>query len=251
MTLLSRKKIQIAEREAQILRVAGEILAAEGPGALTMERVLARLDFSKGTLYNHFTCREDLLVAYHAQCYAEHYEYFARGALFRGRPRERFIATGMGSEIRHRLDPLKISPCTIDTSVSGASERWREAHATFLRENVGVFVGIVRDGIACGDLPPSSDPEFIASSAWSLWIGADHLYRTGMIYRGLTFEDFQFARDRMLATLLDGHQWQPLSGAHDYEAVRRRILTEIFPAETEKLRIPLQRGAMSDQTVTA
>ena len=52
-------------------------------------------------------------------------------------------------------------------------------------------------------------------------------------------------------TVIDASSLQPLSGAHDYEAVRRRILTEIFPAETEKLRIPLQRGAMSDQTVTA
>ncbi len=241
MTFLSRKKTQIAEREAQILRVAGEILATEGPGGLTMERVLARLDFSKGTLYSHFTCREDLLVAYHAQCYAEHYEFFARGALFRGRPRERFIATGIGSEIRHRLDPFRVSPCTIDASVAGASERWRDAHTTILRESVGIFVGIIRDGIASGDLPPDSDPELMASSTWSLWIGADHLYRSGMIFRDQSFDEFQLARDDMLATLLDGYHWQPLSSAHDYEAVRRRILTEIFQPEAEKLGIPLDR----------
>ncbi|MGH8018389.1 MAG: TetR/AcrR family transcriptional regulator, partial [Opitutaceae bacterium] len=241
MTFPSRKKNHIAEREAQILRVAGEILASEGPNGLTMERVLARLDFSKGTLYSHFTCREDLLVAFQAQCYTEHYEFFARGALFRGRPRERFLATGIGSEIRHRLDPVRFSPCTIDISVSAASERWRDAHAACLRENVGVFTGIVRDGIASGDLPSNADPELIASSTWSLWIGAEHLYRSGMIFRDQEFDEFQLARDSMLATLLDGYQWQPLSSVHDYEEVRRRILTEVFRPETEKLSIPLER----------
>ena len=100
-----RKQTQIAEREAIILEIASEIIAREGPEALTMERVLARVDFSKGTLYNHFTCREDLLVAVHAQCFSAHLDLFSRGALFRGRPRERFAAAGMGHQILRQLDP--------------------------------------------------------------------------------------------------------------------------------------------------
>lgn len=241
MTLPSRKKTQIAEREAEILKIAGEILAADGPNALTMERVLARVQFSKGTLYNHFTCSEDLLVALHAQCFGECYDLFARGALFRGRARERMVASALASEIKGRLDPFRVSACMTDEILAAASERWRRTYISVLRENVGVFVGIVRDGIASGDLHPSHDPDTVAASAWSIWVGAEELFRSGMILRGRSTDEFGVARDRMLATLLDGYQWRPLASGHDYEAVRLRILAEVFPDEAERLRIPMAR----------
>ncbi|WP_442888143.1 TetR/AcrR family transcriptional regulator [Congregicoccus parvus] len=231
MSQISRKQHQIAERETGILRIAREIVATDGPSALTMERVLARVDFSKGTLYNHFTCREDLIVALHAECFAEHCEIFSRGALFRGRPRERAFAALIGSELYDRLTTFRFTPCATSDILGVASERWREAFTSNLRENVLVFGGIVRDGIAQEDLPEHHDPEQIASSVWSIWEGSEALRRAGLIYRNWPTQRFIRARDDMVATLLDGFSWRPLSHEHDYAASRRRILAEVFPKE--------------------
>ncbi|RME69281.1 MAG: TetR/AcrR family transcriptional regulator [Verrucomicrobia bacterium] len=233
--MASRKQTQIAERETAILDIAGRILAREGMAALTMERVLAEVDFSKGTLYNHFRCREDLLIAWHARCFRQHFELFARGALFRGRPRERFLAVGIGDEIKHALDPVPAAIVMTEEILAGASEHWRETFVANLREGAGLFEGIVRDGIASGDLSPEHDPEIVASAAWSVWVGARELHHAGMILRGRPAEEFATIRGRMVAILLDGFGWKPLSTEHDYDAVRRRILEEVYRPEATQL----------------
>jgi AcrR family transcriptional regulator len=230
-----RKQNQIAERETEILRIAGEILASHGLEALTMEKILERVDFSKGTLYNHFTCREDLLVAFHAKCFADHLEFFARGALFRGRSRERFMAAGMGHEIKCRLDPQPFRFDLTEDILRAASERWRDAFAELHRDTMGIFVGIARDGIASGDLPARFTPEFVASTTWALCIGADALHDGGMIFRGTSAADFADVRRDMVLALEDGFEWRPLSREHDYRAVRRRVLAEVYAPEARKL----------------
>jgi len=45
------------------VEIAGEILAAEGPGALTIKRVAAEFGSSVGTIYRHFDSKEQLVVA--------------------------------------------------------------------------------------------------------------------------------------------------------------------------------------------
>lgn len=230
-----RKQTQIAERETEILRIAGEILGTHGLEGLTMERVLERVTFSKGTLYNHFTCKEDLLVAFHAKCMQDHHAFFARGALFRGRPRERYMATGMGHEIKLLLDPQPFRFDLTEDILAAASERWRDAFQELHRETMGIFLGLARDGIASGDLSDRYTPEFVAAASWALCIGADSLHEGGMIYRGMRREEFALLRRDMLITLLDGFGWQPLSCNHDYAAVRRRVLAEVYAPEARQV----------------
>jgi AcrR family transcriptional regulator len=237
------QQTQIAERETEILRIAGDLLAARGLEALTMENVLERVDFSKGTLYNHFTCREDLLVAFHAKCFSDHLEFFARGALFRGRSRERFMAAGMGHEIKCRLDPQPFRFDLTEDILGAASARWRDAFFDLHRETMGIFVGIARDGIASGDLPARHTPEFVASTVWALCIGADALHEGGMIFRGVKEPDFAGIRQQMVLALEDGFAWQPLSRDHDYGAVRRRILAEVYAPEARQLGLLTEAAA--------
>lgn len=200
-----------------------------------MEKVLERVNFSKGTLYNHFTCREDLLVAFHAKCFADHHGYFARGALFRGRARERFMAAGMGHDLKCLLDPQPFRFDLTEDILAAASARWRDQFAELHRDTMGIFVGIARDGIASGDLPDRFDPEFVACTTWSLCIGADSLHDGGMIFRGISRADFGRIRRRMTIALQDGFEWHPLSCEHDYEAVRLRILEEVYAPEAREL----------------
>lgn len=230
-----RKQTQIAEREKVILDIASDIIAREGPPALTMEHVLARVDFSKGTLYNHFTCREDLLVAVHTQCFAAHLELFERGALFRGRSRERFAAAGMGHQILLQLDPRPFRFSLNDAILAAASERWRDMFVHYNRETIAVFTGIVRDAISAGELPEGTAPEIVTMGAWSTSCGAEELYESGLILRGLSAKDFDRMRNQLIATILDGFGWRPLSSEHDYDKVRQRILTEVYADEARQL----------------
>lgn len=63
MRTAQRKALEVAEREQRLLRAALDVVARDGLHNLTLARLATETSYSKGTIYNHFTCREDLLVA--------------------------------------------------------------------------------------------------------------------------------------------------------------------------------------------
>ncbi len=57
------KEKQWQMREDEILDAAREILSSKGILALTMEEVASKIGIAKGSLYQHFSSKEDLLTA--------------------------------------------------------------------------------------------------------------------------------------------------------------------------------------------
>jgi hypothetical protein len=66
-------------------------------------------------------------------------------------------------------------------------------------------------------------------------VGANELFQSGMILRGCPEIEFSAIRSGMIATLLDGYGWRPLSSEHDYDEVRRRALSEVYAPEARLL----------------
>jgi TetR/AcrR family transcriptional regulator of autoinduction and epiphytic fitness len=58
-----RKKIAV---RSQILRTAIELFSQRGLGAVTIDEVAAAADVGKGTIYNYFATKEDIVVAFMA-----------------------------------------------------------------------------------------------------------------------------------------------------------------------------------------
>ena len=62
-TQMSLKEKQRQEREALILQAAEDAFAEKGFHNTSMDEVAARVGIAKGTVYLHFSCKEDLVVA--------------------------------------------------------------------------------------------------------------------------------------------------------------------------------------------
>jgi AcrR family transcriptional regulator len=60
-----------AEQRERFLRAAADLVATEGVGAVTMERVAARAELSKPLIYKHFSDRSDLLCALLEECWTQ------------------------------------------------------------------------------------------------------------------------------------------------------------------------------------
>ena len=60
---LTAKQAQMKRREEQILEVARGMLVTDGYHGLNMERIADEVQASKGTVYNHFNSKEDLMCA--------------------------------------------------------------------------------------------------------------------------------------------------------------------------------------------
>jgi hypothetical protein len=92
--------------------------------------------------------------------------------------------------------------------------------------------GIIREGVAMGDLPPTVSPPRIMSALLMMVIGAHTLVANfGSLLQefGVT-EPYNSLRENT-HLLLDSFQWKPLSTEWDYSTTYRRFTEEIFAHE--------------------
>ncbi len=60
---MTRKQREIRQREAYLLDVARKMLMEHGFSGLSMDRLAEATEYSKGTVYQHFSTKEDLVAA--------------------------------------------------------------------------------------------------------------------------------------------------------------------------------------------
>ena len=135
------------------MKTAGQILLSEGVAALSMERLAEELNTAKGTIYNHFPNREELLLAMAVRAIDKRQEMFDAASMSKGKPRERMLAIAVACEIYVRSYPLYFA---VEGTVRHASiwDRCTEERREFMRQReqrcVSLVSGIVRSGVANG-----------------------------------------------------------------------------------------------------
>jgi AcrR family transcriptional regulator len=239
MTTLTRKQREIQQRERLILDVAEKMLLRDGYLGLSMDRVAEAIEYSKGTIYQHFTCKEDMIVALLVRTLSVREELFVRASKFRGRARERLLAIGVADQLLGRLYPdheqieriLKVESIWDKATVQRRTQ--------FLqRDNncLSTMMGVIRDAVAQGDLAfrEGYSERSLAFGLWSMATGARMI-----IVHGLGDEvvgDVGPERTQMLnyQMFLDGYGWRPLSTEWDYPAVVERVRAEVFADDLKK-----------------
>ena len=105
MVVLSRKQREIKERELRILEVSRPMVITQGYHGLSMDRIAETLEYSKGTIYNHFSCKEEIIIALAVETMEQRFSLFERASSFNGQPRERLTAVGIAAEYFVKLFP--------------------------------------------------------------------------------------------------------------------------------------------------
>lgn len=234
---MTPKQLEIRAREERLLDVAQDMLLERGYLGITMDRIAEAVGVSKGTVYLHFSNKEDLLAAVLLRCADMRARLFERAAAFRGTSRERMGAVGAAAELFFTLYPhheqaeRAIKGSSLAAKISPKRASGIES-CTF--RCFGVATGIARDAVAAGDLVlrEGQSIEQVCVGLWNLYTGA-------FLMRDLeNFMDEPFVKEPMPMLLanaqvfLDGFDWQPLSSAHDYARARERALAEVFPEES-------------------
>ena len=94
MTQISRKQREMQKRESQILAIARPILLEEGYQSLSMDRIAAQMEYAKGTIYNHFPNKEEIVMALALESLDLRRRMFEQASLVNPRSRYRMIAIG-------------------------------------------------------------------------------------------------------------------------------------------------------------
>ena len=240
MSTLSRKQREIQEREERILAVARDQLVQHGYHGLSMDRIAQALEYAKGTIYNHFPCKEEIMLALANQALEKRTEMFRRVASMSGGTRERLAGIGAAAELFARGFPNHFAVEQLIRSSSiwdKTSEKRRQTMQRCESRCMEIVAGIVRDAVASGDLqlPEGYAAEDVVFGLWSMSFGAYSIIATSESLAELGVSDPYLVVRRNMNAMVDGLGWRPMSHEIDYTALFERIQQEVFGEETEAL----------------
>lgn len=224
------------EREAEILRIARRMLVQGGYLGLNIDRIAEELGYAKGTIYNHFCNKEEIMLALAVETSGVRRDMFERAARFTGRTRERLSAIGVASELFVRLYPdhFNVEQLLRASSIwEKTSPQRRHVMRDCELRCIGIVTGVIREAADAGDMPPFVEltPQALAFGLWSVVFGGYSIISTSDSLAEMGLSDPYLAIRDNIHRMLDGYQWRPLSGELDYATVWQRACLEVFPNE--------------------
>ncbi|MDG3002960.1 TetR/AcrR family transcriptional regulator [Paludisphaera mucosa] len=239
MSTTTRKQKEIRQREGYLLDVARKMLMEHGFSGLSMDRLAEATEYSKGTIYQHFSTKEDLVAALAVQSIEHRRELFERARKFDGRARERMFAIGVADELFGRLHP-QYYKAEMVIRLANLQDRADVQRRKLLRDRDRECAGwvreIIEDAAHDGDLVLRTPwtAESLAKATFAIAVGT-HL---GLVNAEPLFEGGECPMDHACCMkresvnmMLDGFGWRPLYTEWDYAATRIRVMETIFPDE--------------------
>ena len=240
METVARKERDLRRREDLFLDRAHKLLLKRGYHGLTMDRIAKATGYSRGTIYQHFGCKEDIIVTLISRALDRRLVMLELAPTFLGRPRERMQAVGEAAELFARVYPGEVRLFHIantEAIMQKASDETRHAMKACLQQSIAVLAGIVRDAMAQGDLELNgrATPEEITFNLWAISDGGYTVAASWPPPSELGIPDPFATVMNGCEALCDGYGWRPLSTEWDYEDTRKRVRRELFPAEAAKV----------------
>ncbi|WDE04305.1 TetR/AcrR family transcriptional regulator [Thalassomonas viridans] len=229
-------------REQEIIDAALALIAREGVANVTMDKVVAKVSYSKGTVYKHFTGKEDLLLAIGNQAITIMLDLFFRASQYPGCARERMLLINFSYLFYAILHPALFmsAMCSKSPNVYEKSTIKRVQEQEHLEMKLmGIFFNLIEEAIADKSftLPPDMDMQQICFANWSLGYGVISLLadevescsgRTGLVVERELFNQNNI--------FLDGLRWGPLSHEKDYKAGLKEALEQVFGEELARMK---------------
>lgn len=231
----------LRDREQLIIDVAIALIESLGVENLTMDKVIAKVPFSKGTVYKHFIGKEDLVLAISNYAINILADLFWRASQFEGCARERMLLLNFSYLIYAVLYPALFQTviCGKSPNVYGKSSEKRLQEQEQLEfKLLGAIHGIVEDALANKSLtlPENMDIQQICFANWSMAYGTISLLsgeteqcsgRTALVVERELFNQNNL--------LFDGLKWSPLAQEKEYSTALKTALAKVFTKELKSL----------------
>lgn len=223
-------------REDLIVEHAKRLLLAEGFHGLNLDAVAKAADCAKGTIYLHFSSKEDLALAVATRALKERSDLFERALKFQGKSRERARAIGFACcqfAVAH--------PDFFHVELMLKSNSFWEKVTSERKHQHGMQGGrcfravhsVVVDGRVEGDLPKGRmTTEHMAFAVVAITMGSHIMAQLRDLCLLAGVDDALTIVRQNQDALLDGFGWKPLLADWDYAATDQRIRSTIFPEAT-------------------
>ncbi|TWU63085.1 MULTISPECIES: TetR/AcrR family transcriptional regulator [Crateriforma] len=229
MDVLTPKQIEIRQRESRILAAALPMIRRGGVSAVSMDAIAKKIRYTRGTVYNHFPNKEDIVLSLAARASARRVELFKYGVTLGKASREKIAAIGIACEVYvHELpDDFSVEQVIRHDSVwQKTSAGRRDVLMQCENECIGVVGAVIETAIEQGDLqlPRGKQVADVVMGLWSLTYGGHVLAATSPSLSEIGIHDPDQAIRRNCNAMLDGIGWQPLFDSSRYNRYVKRIL---------------------------
>lgn len=234
MVELTRKQREIERRTLEILRVARPILIAEGFQGLSMDRVASQMEYAKGTIYNHFPNKEEIVLALAVESMELRRNLFVQSASVVGPARIRMMALGAACEFftQHCTDDFLVEQCIRNQSIWEKSSEQRQ---NLIRQCEGqcmaIVASMVRDAVIRNELviPETLTAEELVFGFWAINYGSQILTYSSPSLPAIGINDPFNAIRVHCCTLLNGFAWQPIMMHSEYNEAMKQINETLQP----------------------
>lgn len=227
----TRKQRQYNKRDQLILEVGRKMLLDKGYLGLNMERIAEEIEYSKGTVYKHFSCKEDLVGALMIETLQRIKEIILRVTEMKGVTRDRMTAIGLVLGAFMTLNPGHIRTYEL-MRVASLREKVSVEKLNIIHDLhhdlISIIGSIIEEALENRELILSvpEQREQIIAAGWSMVIG------TYMVFSDVddrhVFPNTEFRRllPDTLQLIMDGLKWEPLSSERDYNCIVEKALRE-------------------------
>ena len=247
MVELTRKQREIERRATEILRVSKPILVREGFHALSMDRVAADMEYAKGTIYNHFPHKEEIVLALAFESMELRRKMFEFAAAIPKSSRFRMMAIGTACEFytQHCHDDFVVEQWMRNANVWDKSTQQRQDLIRRCEANcMSIVSSIIHQGILTQELPSSDllPPEEMVFGLWAINFGSQILTASSPSLKALGIHDPLRSIRVHCCTLLNGFGWAPVIPVDEHLKLVDTMNEELFPKfhaiRSEHYRLP-------------
>jgi AcrR family transcriptional regulator len=235
-----RRTRELQAREELILDQAQILFELHGYQGLNLDELAERVEYSKGTLYQHFESKEDLLLAVSIRYTDARARLFRAAARYPGVTRERMAAMGIVDFLINERTPQAFSLCQLSMVASiwdKASSARQQRLMSCLESCMEAPVAVTTEALLKGDIERKGvDPRQIVLGLITMSKGAMLVYNNTLHnspIANMVLSTLQENRHRFL----DGFGWRPFTDEHDYPSIEAKMHREFFNAELEALQM--------------
>lgn len=225
-------------REDSILDGALDIISKQGIVALTMDKLVSEISYSKGTLYNHFSSKEDVLAGLCNRNMRSVKDLFLRAAAIEESARDKMTAIGFAYMLSVLLSPQHFAlVMNAKTELfEKASPKRREEHDLLDEKLFSVMHSIIQEAISKKELvlKDGVDAQQVSFSTWAMAFGTIGLLLNGekacSTMTGMILEDRVIAHSNIV---MDGLGWQ--ASAREQKEFLCWLKSDVFAGEVDVL----------------
>lgn len=239
MTDLSKAELKRLAREEELIDLAVDIVHELGVAGLTLEKLTSRSAYSKGTIYNHFSSREDCIAGLCQRGIVSILKLFEKAASYPGNLREKAIAVHFAYRLYARLEPA-LFLVILSSKAPGMRAKTSEQRSLAMDVLEGqinhfsdsMFQLAIDEGVLTN---PGVSVETMSFANWAMSFGTNALACSASESIAVSRLDADAMLLDNINILLDGLGWQPLSGDWDYRLTWQKLEQEFFAEELQQL----------------